>query len=244
MSEGEITVRGTAATAEQKAEMASLRTVFDPKAALDRVDTYGKWLFTSAAVVGSLGAGLSNAAFTKLHGPSTWLFATAVLSLGVCLIFASASLAPQWVDANYYQLDSMRGAVNKQFAKRQFRLTSASIFFALALFLAAIAPLVSLSPIKSEPSIHYSIDEKGGLDASLEASDLQAGTVVGLRLESADSKTQTPSTSAIADNTHQVKLNLKMSGIGPTTPALSLIGCIRGAKEQKCASELRLPVQK
>jgi hypothetical protein len=52
------------------------------KTALDRLYTYGKWLFGSATIVGTLGASLSNSAFSKLHGIAAWLFAGAVLSLG------------------------------------------------------------------------------------------------------------------------------------------------------------------
>ncbi len=241
---GVVTVKGTPATAEQIAEMTSLRAVFDPKTALDRLDTYGKWLFATAAIVGSLGAGLSNAALPKLHGFSLILFGLAVVCLDVCLVFASLSLAPKWVEANYYELLSMRAAVNKQLRKRQVLLTSASIFFCLALLLAAAAPLISLRPSKSEPSIHYSIDEKGALDAVLEASDLEPKSVIRLRLESADAKVQTPSTSAIVDASRQVKLNLKMTGVNSLTSNLTLVACF--APEQmtqtSCPTEIKLPV--
>jgi len=242
MSDTDKVVHGTPPPQEQQAEFASLRSVFDTKTALDRVDAYAKWLFASAAVVGSLGAGLSNSAFYKLHGPSMWLFALAVLCLGICLVQASKSIAPKWVEADYYVLASLRDAVNKQFATRQRLLTRASVFFSLALILAACAPLASLLPSESAPSIHYAVDEKGALDAGLEASDLQAGTFVELRVESSDPKVQVPRTSTIVDSSHLAKLNLKMSAVNSATSNLDLVGCIRKIEQKNCTTELRLAI--
>lgn len=242
MSNGDEVVRGNQPPAEQQAEFASLRSLFDAKAALDRVDAYAKWLFASAAVVGSLGAGLSNAAFSKLHGPAIWLFAFAVLCLGVCLIQASTSIAPKWVEADYYVLPSLRIAVNKQFATRQRLLTRASVFFSLALVLAACAPLASMWPSKTLPSIHYTVDEKGVLDAGIEVAELQAGTLVELRIESKDPKVQVPRTSTIVDSSHLAKLSLKMSGVNSATSNLDLLGCIREIKQKNCTTELRLTI--
>src|SRR5215470_3393092 len=101
-------VHGTDVSAEEKAEFESLRTAFDPKAALDRLDAYGKWLFASAAIVGTLGAGLSNSAFSKLHDFSAWLFGGAVVCLGMALILATSSLAPKLTEVRLSELSSMR----------------------------------------------------------------------------------------------------------------------------------------
>lgn len=171
-------------------------------------------------------------------------FAVAVFCLGVCLVFASISLAPKWVEANYYKLEEMRDAVNKQFAKRQILLTCASFFFSSALFLSALAPLVSLSPSQSEPSIRYSIDEKGGLDAAFEANGLEPKSIIRLWLESGDAKISTPSASAIVDASRQVKLSVKMTGVNSLTSNLTLVACFASGKTNQpiCDTETKLPV--
>ena len=88
----------------------------DPNAGFDRLDSYGKWLFTSAAVIGSLGAGFSNSAFSKLRGAGIWLFAFASLAPGLSLVAASRSVAPHWINPLLNHLASLPGAVKQQFS--------------------------------------------------------------------------------------------------------------------------------
>jgi hypothetical protein len=243
MSDADQVIRGEYVPPEIKAEFDSLRTVFDTKSALDRLDSYGKWLFGSAAVVGSLGAGLSNSVFSKLHGLAAFLFAVAVLSLGICLVQASKSIAPHWVEIRLAELKSMREAVNSQFSNRQRLLTRASVFFSAALVLAAVSPLVSLMPAKAAPVLHFAIDEKGTLDAGLESTGLAPGTVVQLRMEAEDgSKGQLPMSSSTVDQSGQVKLSLKMAGINSSTTNLALVACIAKTKETSCAEQSRMSV--
>jgi hypothetical protein len=241
MTDSQEVIRGEYVSPETKAEFDSLRTVFDTKSALDRLDSYGKWLFASAAVVGSLGAGLSNSAFSKLHGLSAWLFAAAVLSLGICLVQASKSIAPQWVEIRMAELKSMRQAVNSQFGRRQRLLTGASIFFSFALLLAAVSPLASLAPNYPVPILHFSIDEKGTMDAGLEANGLSGGTLIQLRVEATDgAKMQLPIASTSADQNGQAKVSVRMTGIGSASPNLRLVACFQKKGEASCAEQSRV----
>ena len=166
MSE-DMVVKGQALSQEEKAEFDSLRSVFDPKAALDRLDSYGKWLFGASAIVGSLGAGLSNSAFSKLHGIGVWTFALAILAFGLSLVAASRSIAPHWIKASEYDLSSLRDAFNTQCKSRRMQLALAGAFFPTALVLAAISPLASLARHNRTPVVHYSLDDKGTFDAGL-----------------------------------------------------------------------------
>jgi hypothetical protein len=243
MAEPDEVIRGGVVPPEIKAEFDSLRTVFDTKTALDRVDSYGKWLFGSAAIVGSLGAGLSSSSFAKLRGLGVWSFALAVVALGVCLVAASQSLAPQWVEVRLTDLKSLRHAVNSQFGKRQRLLTVAAFFFALALTLAALSPLASIvSTSDRVPTIHYTLDDKGVLDSGVEAGDLRAGLIVRLRLE-ADGKAQVPSSMATVDESGQVKLSLKTPITTISKGKIDLVVCEQMLGETNCAKIYRMTVK-
>jgi hypothetical protein len=238
-------IKGKVVSQEDKTEFESLRTIFDPKAALDRLDSYGKWLFASAAVVGSLGAGLSNTALSKLRGPGVWVFALAVVALGICLVAASRSIAPHWAKARVAELDSLRAAINTQFKTRQHQLNLAAGFFALALVLAAVSPLVSLITGASVPVLHYSLDEKGSLDAGLEANGLDPGTTIEIRLDGPKgSAIQLPSAAATADDNGQVKLSLKMTGISSTATSVDLVSCVKKRDQTACEDRQRLSVRR
>ncbi len=244
MAEQDPIIRGEDVPPEIKAEFDSLRTVFDTKTALDRLDSYGKWLFNSAAIVGSLGAGLSNSSFGKLRGASVWSFALAVIAFGLCLVAASRSLAPQWVEVQLTNLKSLRDAVNTQFAHRQQLLTRAASLFAFALVLAALSPLLSLiSAGGNVPNIHYTLDDKGTLDSGLEATGLKPGTVIELGVE-VDGKRQTPASASTADETGQIKVSLKTSIAAIPSGTIDLVACERDEKSGGCAKMHRVTVLK
>jgi hypothetical protein len=241
------TIKGVPVSEEEKAQLDLLRSVFNTKSALDRVDAYGKWLFASATVVGSLGAGLSNAAFSKLRGLGTIFFAASILALGASLVCASLSLAPQWVKVQLDVLKSMQDAVQEQFEKRQRFLTMASIFFALALAFAALSPVGSLFHSQSVPALHYSIDDKGAFEAGLTGTYLSPGAFVELRLngkKSGSANTELPKTAAIVGTDGSATLTLKAAGMDATNvTSLDVIGCIREQGDTQCAKEYLLHVR-
>jgi hypothetical protein len=241
MTEPDKIIRGTLVPPEIKAEFDSLRTVFDTKAALDRIDSYGKWLFSSAAIVGSLGAALSNTSFAKLRDAGKWTFALAVVALGMCLVAASRSLAPEWVEVSLTEVKSLRDAVNTQFRNRQRLLNAAALLFALALTLAALSPLISLVSGANVPNIHYALDDKGTLDSGVEAANLSSGVVVKLGLE-VGGKTQMVSSSATADETGQVKVSLKTS-ISTVSGNVDLVVCEQKLDGVNCAKAYRVVVR-
>jgi hypothetical protein len=238
-------VRGVYTPPEEKAEGAALLTVFDPKAAVDRLDSYGKWLFTSAAIVGSLGAGFSNAAFSKLQGAGIWFFAAAIAAMGMCLFLASLSIAPHWVNVQIYDIASLRAAVQKQFKARKWELRGAGTLFATALVCSGASPLVSVLTASEVPIVHYLLDEKGALEAGLEANGLEPGTAVELRLDvQPQSGTQLPKTATTADANGQVKLVLRVAGFSSLTGNVDLVSCVKKTSSADCAQQTRLPLRR
>lgn len=244
MSDADDVIRGQVVSQEEKAEFDSLRAIFDPKTGLDRLDSYGKWLFTSAAIVGSLGAGLSNSAFSKLRSAGVWLFAFAILALGFCLVAASRSIAPHWINALLNDLASLRCAVGQQFKTRRRQLAVAAGLFAFALVLAALSPIASLVGQNRLPVVHYSVDEKGAFEAGLEASNLKPGTMIELRLETRSNATiALPRAASTADLDGQLKVAIKLSNFGSSPPSLDLVSCVKEPNQTVCTEHQRLSLR-
>lgn len=168
---------------EEKTEFDSLRSYFDAKASLDRMDDYAKWIFASSAVVGALGAGLSNAAFANAHGAALILFAVAVFCLGIALIAASLSIAPQISEVWLKDIDDLRRTVNEHFRRRQRFLTAAAGFYAIAIFMAAFVPVVSQLILTTTPHLRYSVDASGAIRADVTESGMKQGGSLQLALE-------------------------------------------------------------
>jgi hypothetical protein len=241
MPNGEEVIHGQPASPQQQQEMLSLRMLFDAKASVDRLDAYARWLFGSATIVGALGAGLSNSSLSKLHGAGIISFAVAVSVLGVCLVAASLSIAPHWEQVKLTDLESMRSAVNDQFVRRRVALCIASLSFACALLIAAISPLLSLSDKKTSPVTRYTLNEKGDLDASFEATNLERGSVAELQLLSPDSPTK-PLLKVVStvDESGQMKLIAKRPGV--VVPPIDLISCVRKPPLAKCTDGVVLHI--
>lgn len=241
MSDSDQTIRGVVTTSADQQELTALRALFDAKPAMDRLDSYGKWLFSSAAIVGSLGAGLSNTSLSKLRGYGIFSFALAILMLGVCLVAASLSIAPHWEEVRLTDLENLRKAVQDQFVQRRKALNVAAVAFVVALVLATLSPLISLVSSKSAPVMHYTLNDKGELDAGLEATGLDSGTSIELQLESlGPPRTSLAHTGSTTDENGQIKLTLKRPGV--TSPPVDLVSCIREPSQSTCSEKQRLHV--
>jgi hypothetical protein len=222
---------------EIKAQYDSLRSVFDTKSSLDRLDSYGKWLFGSSAIIASLGAGFSNAALPKLHGSGVALFLTAILLLGVALWCAAASLAPDWVPVRFSDLDNMRKAARDAFARRGKYLNVAAGCFGLAIICAALAPAVSFlfRPIGSA-TLKYVADDKGG-SATIDATGLPAGTAVSVHLDQSNVTLGQMEAATTADDAGQATVVLKI-----TQPRATgvIVGCVARGSDKNCLIERRI----
>jgi hypothetical protein len=166
----ETVERGVYVPPEAKAQFGALLVCFDPKGSLDRIDGFAKWIFASSAIVGALGAGLSNAAFSKVHGMGLFLLGLSILSLGISLVYACQGIAPSIVDVNLNQFNSMRDAVNRQIVQRQKSVSIAAGLYCAAILLAALVPISSLACQSQMVRVSYVMDAKGLLTADVAVS--------------------------------------------------------------------------
>lgn len=183
VAQGEQVVQGVYVPPEVKAQMDSLRSVFDAKAGLDRIDGYAKWIFASSSIVGALGAGLSNSAFAKVHGLSLLLFTAAVACLGLSLVAACRTITPTLESVQLNDFESMRNAVNNHFKQRQKYVTVAAWFYSGAILFAALVPLVSILTVEGSARLTYSIDPKSNITADIVAASMKKGTQIELDID-------------------------------------------------------------
>ena len=170
-------------------QLEQLRSTFDPARAMDRVESFAKWIFGSTAVVASLASGLSNAAFSSLHTSGKLVLGLAIFLLGLSLAFAARALAPQWVPISYDKPRSMLHAIDLQFSRRRPLVQKAASCFGFALIVAALAPLVShlfADPKPSPPrtlTLDYTLGA-GDFAANLTAAGLVPGTELEMEIQS------------------------------------------------------------
>jgi hypothetical protein len=167
-------------------QLQSLQAVFDPAAAFKRIDDFAKWIFGSIAVVGTLGAGFSNSAFSNLGPCGKVLFAIAILLIGLSLYFVTRTLEPRWVHANTSSRESMLAAVDSNLRARKAPLLTAATLFATSIVFAAFAPLSSLlcsaskSPAEPRVQLGFEIKSDGKTTGQLSASGMKPFTPIEL----------------------------------------------------------------
>jgi hypothetical protein len=174
-------------TPDDQQELKTLRDFFDPQKSADRLDSYGKWIFTAVASITALGTGLSNTAFQNLHSWGKIIYGFAVLAGGISLAAAALLLTPQLSNVNRWSMDSMLTAIDHVNKNRRTYVLSASWTLALALGLAAFAPIVSArhsseAIVPTDPEIIYSFaGNKISVTASL--SGLLSGSNVSVEVK-------------------------------------------------------------
>lgn len=206
-------VVGRALSQAEQQQLTELQALFKPADALKRVDDFAKWVFASIAVVGTLGAGFSNAAFATLTGKGKILFGIAILLAGVSLFVSTLALEPNWVTVNLSSRESMLRAIEKNLRKRRNPVRVAAFLFGLALIVAAAAPLAStLSGKEPRLVLGYELKPDGKFTGLLTGTGLKPYAFVVLRLEGGkDSKLWlAPSMLKAADATGEASLNVDL----------------------------------
>lgn len=206
MSNHEHRVEPTQVTPEEKAQTDALRACFDPKASLDRIDTFAKWIFSSCAIVGALGAGLSNSAFAKTHGIGTWLLAGSILCLGISLVAAALGIHPDLVRVRIYDPADLQAKVNDMIKGRQRLLSVATVFYGLAIVIAATVPFLSTMGSQRIDKITYSIDGKGALSADLASSGAPGSAIIEFTVEQKTGSLGTAATTVDASGEANIHL--------------------------------------
>jgi hypothetical protein len=168
-------------------QLVALQGAFSPVESLKRVDDFAKWLFATVAVVGSLGAGLSVTKLEALSPIGKYVFGGAVLLVGLSLGAATFALQPRWMHARFSSRDSLLEALEGNLAKRRRPIRCAGVLFAIAVWLAALAPVVSAMTMRSggaHVTLGYSWKPDGVFSTQMKGFRLAAYAPVELSVRS------------------------------------------------------------
>ena len=128
---------------DQLEEYAQLRQLVSREKSLVLLDDFAKWLFPTAAVVGTLGASFGVSGANSLTGTGRTVFAIAVVLVAVSLAFAATARLPLPKRVYLYSRESMASHVDRVVLVRGALLAIAAALFAGGLVLAGLAPLLS-----------------------------------------------------------------------------------------------------
>lgn len=190
----------------------------------DPVEKHAKWIFTSAATIGTLATAFG--LFKPLATPGRVALAIAVMLLGFSLALATFVLSPAW-DAVWAQRPSFTQAVAEVISARKWQLRWASFFFALALVVAGFAPLITMTAAPPAPSaaITFGVDSTGVLTAQLAGARLPAFTVGELELAAgSDPSLVLPRARGRADSLGILRITLPSVRLPDGTGPLTLSG--------------------
>jgi hypothetical protein len=134
---------GEVLSAEEIADYEALRSLVAPEKTLALLDDFAKWLFATAAVVGTLGASFGVSSANALTGTGKTMFACAVALVGGTLALAALARLPVRRRVNRYSDVSLASSVEALAKFRGALLLLAALLFALALILAGLSPLFS-----------------------------------------------------------------------------------------------------
>jgi hypothetical protein len=130
-------------SAEEIADYEQLRRLVSPEQSLALLDSFAKWLFAVAAVVGSLGTSFGVSDANHLGGTGRTMFATAVAVVGGSLALAALARLPLPKRVNRYSTVSLAEHVAFVVKIRGCLLLVAAMLFSSGLVLAGLSPLFS-----------------------------------------------------------------------------------------------------
>lgn len=206
-------VRGRPVSKETVSELTELRELFKPEASARALDQFSTWLFATVAVVGTVGTALGATGVNELSGDGKELYAWAVVALGVSLALAAVSRIPQLSRFNPYSALSMRRQVNRILLIRAVALILAGIAFAVALVLAAWAPLKSTEAAEEPPlSMTYALANTGQLVARFAVSDARPLTALfsELRTQAPAPRSSAPRARTTTNEDGEATVSLKL----------------------------------
>ena len=163
------------------------RSHADPVKGLERIGKYAAWVLTANALVTALAGSLAAGGVVTLNtAGAKWLYAIAIVSLGVSWAAVSLSIAPKWVRINRQSPSDFVEGFNAQYASRRFWLRVAAPALGLALLLAALVPLGGLFAAEPNPAAGIAYEVKAGaLTAELSGAGLPPHSVVDLVVQPA-----------------------------------------------------------
>ena len=137
------TSTGVTLDPDEFADYEQLRKLVSREQSLELLDDFAKWLFPTAAVVGTLGASFGVSDANSLTGTGRTLFAFAVAAVGLSLAFAALARLPLPKRVYLYSRQSMASHVDRVVAVRGVLLIAAAVLFSGGLVLAGLTPLFS-----------------------------------------------------------------------------------------------------
>jgi len=109
----------------------------------DRIEDYGRWLFGSSAVLGSLAAGLNVSGVVQPYGKGLCLFGVSVALFGASLGLATMAIAPKWQEMRLQSPGSILEAIQDTNHRRKKWVGLSTLAFVLSLCCAGFVPLAS-----------------------------------------------------------------------------------------------------
>lgn len=128
---------------DELADYERLRKLVSREQSLALLDDFAKWLFATAAVVGTIGASFGVSDANALIGKGRTLFAWAVAAVAASLALAAFARLPLPKRVHLYSRESMAAHVDRVVVIRGRLLIVAAVLFAGGLALAGVAPLFS-----------------------------------------------------------------------------------------------------
>ena len=120
-----------------------LRKLVSREQSLALLDDFAKWLFPTAATVGTLGASFGVSGANSLTGTGKTMFAFAVAAVGLSLGLSALARLPLPKRVYLYSRQSMASHIDRVVVVRGVLLTLAAVLFAGGLVLAGLSPLFS-----------------------------------------------------------------------------------------------------
>jgi hypothetical protein len=128
---------------DEVADYEQLRKLVSREQSLALLDDFAKWLFPTAAVVGTLGASFGVSDANSLTGTGRTLFALAVAGTGLSLGRAALARLPLPKRVYLYSRESMAPHIDRVVMWRGGLLIAAAVLFAASLVVAGLSPLFS-----------------------------------------------------------------------------------------------------
>ncbi|MEO6911971.1 MAG: hypothetical protein ABI158_13725 [Edaphobacter sp.] len=140
------------------------RELLLPAARIAGYDDFAKWLFTTAAVVGTLAVAIPNSASIKLSVLGTKLLFGSMIAIGLSLALAVILRGLEVPKTGLNDISEMERNINRTIKQKGWLVWASGFFFILSLFLADFALLKSsgsqMSPSKAG-TLSYSYGKEG-----------------------------------------------------------------------------------
>jgi hypothetical protein len=210
-------ITGTPVSPDEVEELKTLRKAFDPDASLKTLEAFAVWLFASSGTLGALATAGKVVGIGDLSDDGKSYFSYAAILFGVSLALAVLAKAPQPARFNPHSVVAMRSQLNRIMITRSVLLIAAAGLFAVALGLAAFAPLATTrAQGDASSSLTYALSEDGRLVAMFNVVKAKRFSTILLTSAARPAKARRvlPRATAFTDGRGRAHLTLKVARRG------------------------------